>query len=346
MTLLRSRLRAAAACALLAGALVATPAALARCHVVPGFVAQDVQMDMGQVVIPPTLAVGEVIRRIEVPINQRRRAIYCPWPGFGTARGRYVQAEQEGAPVMGEVYPTRVAGVGIRVFREGESIRTYYPHDLVLSGGGLLGQWYDLDGGRFIVELVKTAQATGSGPIAGNGRFTTYYVDGSASTPVLTSTFRGTGTTIVHPTCEVDAGSRNIVVDFGQVPANRFHGPGSRAADRDFTVSMTCRGSNLDGYQADISVRLDSAAAISGVPGVLAVEPGPGAAIGLGVEVVRVEASSETPVAFGSGLLLGRTVPGTQSFELPLRARYIQTGPGRVTPGAARATATFTIEYD
>lgn len=340
------RARAVIASCLLLAALLLAPTASAACRVARGFNAQDVTMDMGQVVIPPGLPVGAVIKEIQVPITARNQAIYCEgWFSTDVARGRYVQAEQLLGSTGDNVYPTQVTGVGIRVWREGGSVRTYYPHDLLLSGGWY-GQWYDLEGGRFIVELVKTAPTTGSGPIANNGRFTTYYVAGDPGRPILTSTFKGSGTTIVPPTCEVDAGTRNIAVEFGQVPRSRFTGVGSRAGSRDFAIRLSCQGSNVSGHQSDISVRLDSSSALPSMPGVIAVAPGADAATAIGVEVVRVGNAAETPVQFGQGLPLGRTRPGSQTFELPLRARYIQTGAGPVRPGVARATATFTIEYD
>src|SRR5690606_30109712 len=169
----RSRACAVIALGLLPATLLLAPAASAACSVANGFSAQDVTMDMGQVVIPPGLPVGAVIKEIQVPITARNDAIYCDGFSADMARGRYVQAEQSGGSTGDNVHPTKVAGVGIRVWREGQSVRTYYPHDLSLSGGWF-GQWYGLEGGRFIVELVKTAQTTESGPIANNGRFTTY----------------------------------------------------------------------------------------------------------------------------------------------------------------------------
>ncbi|MGH8074473.1 MAG: fimbrial protein, partial [Lysobacter sp.] len=196
----RPRLYAVVALGLLPAALLLAPTASADCGVVWYFQAQDVQMDMGQVVIPSGLPVGAVIKEIQVPISPRNRAIYCDKKSTGSARGEYVQLEQSGGSTGDNVHPTKVAGVGIRVWREGESVRTYYPHNLPLAGGQH-GQWYSLEGGSFIVELVKTAPVTGSGPIANNGRFTTYYVGNQSGRPVLTSTFKGSGTTIVQPTC-------------------------------------------------------------------------------------------------------------------------------------------------
>ena len=69
-----------AAVAISGGIAVASPA-LASCYITQqGFVAQDVTMDMGQIVILPSLPVGGVIKELIVPINQRN------WPWFFSLR--------------------------------------------------------------------------------------------------------------------------------------------------------------------------------------------------------------------------------------------------------------------
>ena len=331
--------------AMLCGCVVAGMASGVRaaCLLNAGpFVAQDVQMDMGQVVIMPTVPVGSVIKELVVTINQRDRVAQCS--GSGSAIGRYVNAAQQ-APAAGfpNVYATDVAGVGIRVYRDSGSIQTFYPHDLPLNGSSAV----TLTGGTFRVELIKTAAVTGSGLIAPNGRFTTYYLNGDGPLkPVLVSTFKGSGTTVVNPTCSVQAGSRNIVVEFGAVPASSFTGVGSRATSRDFDIALDCQGSNLAQYQNRIGVRLDATQDGSNLPGVLPLSAIANAAGGVGIELVQRVGSSEKPVQFSKNIELGTSVAGLSTMHLLLRARYIQTRAGRVTPGKANGAATFTIQYN
>ncbi|WP_269790122.1 fimbrial protein [Stenotrophomonas sp. Iso1] len=321
---------------------VAAPSALANCVLRSNtFVPQDVQMDMGQVVILPGTPIGGVIKELRVAINQRSSVANCT--GGGSAMGRYVNAAQQ-IPVPGfaNVFATDVAGVGIRVYRDSGQIQAYYPHTLLLSNTSLV----DLAGGTFRVELIKTAAQTGSGVIAPNGRFTTYYYDGNGSRfPVLTSTFKGSGTTVVNASCQVQAGSRNIVVDFGSVPNTTFNGVGSRAVDRDFDIQLTCQGSNLPQYQSPVSIRLDATQDSSNRPGVLALAAGGNRATRIGIEVVQREGAVESQLRFGEAVPIGRTVVGSNTLTLPLRARYIQTVAGTVGPGTASGSATFTIEY-
>ncbi|MET0547792.1 MAG: fimbrial protein [Xanthomonas sp.] len=345
MSLISSRFRfLRRGAALLAGVGLA-PSAWASCSISPlaiGFVPQDVQMNMGQVVILPSTPVGGVIKELTVPINERLLVATCDLFG-GSAIGIYNNAAQQ-TPVPGfsNVYATDVAGVGIRVYRDSGSVQVYYPHTLNLIVGV-----YSLSGGQFRVQLIKTAAQTGSGAIAPNGRFTTYYYDGDGpSRPVLTSTFIGSGTSVVSPTCEVQAGSKNVVVNFGSVANTAFNGVGSRAINRDFTLKLDCQGSNMSAYQSQIGIRLDATQDSSNLPGVLQIAGGSNAATGIGIELVDMRSGQEAPLQFGQALLVGTTVTGTSTFSLPLRARYIQTSAGTVGPGTANGTATFTIEYN
>lgn len=329
------------ACAVV-GSWIALPAH-ARCALTsPAFLPQDVQMDMGQVVILPSLPIGGLIKELVVGIDQRDSVAGCT--NGGSAIGIYNNARQQ-VPVPGfkDVYATDVAGIGIRVYRDSGQIQTYYPHTLVLNGSSAV----NLAGGRFRVELIKTAAITGSGLIAPSGRFTTYYYDGDgASKPVLISTFKGSGTTVVNPTCSVQAGSRNIVVEFGSVPASTFTGVGTRAINRDFDIRLDCQGSNVAQYQSRIGIRVDALQDSSNLPGVLPLTVAAGAAGGIAIELVQRNGIAEKAVRFAENIDLGASVAGASTMSLPLRARYIQTRAGRVTPGKANGTATFTIQYN
>ncbi|MFV7513194.1 fimbrial protein [Stenotrophomonas geniculata] len=344
MPMISSRGRKAlAAVAVLGGVLLAQQAS-AACRISSSwFTAQDVTMDMGQIVILPSTPVGGVIKEISESITQRDRVASCDWNG-GRSIGEYVNAAQK-RPVPGfaNTYETDVPGVGIKLFRDSGAIQVYYPHQLSFGGGSTV----TLIGGRFRIQLIKTAAQTGSGVIAPNGRFTTYYFDGdSASRPVLTSTFKGSGTTVVSPTCEVQAGSRNIAVDFGSVPNTTFTGVGSKAVDRDFEIRLNCQGSNVAAYQSKIGIRLDADQDSSNMPGVLKLSAASNSATRIGIQMVQRDGTTEREVRFGQTINVGTTAPGTSVMALPLRARYVQTQAGTVGAGVANGQATFTIQYE
>ncbi|AWT13310.1 MULTISPECIES: fimbrial protein [Stenotrophomonas] len=345
MPMISSRGRKAlAGLALLGGVLLAQQASAACRIQINGFVAQDVTMDMGQIVILPSTPVGGVIKEISESINQRDRVASCDYWSGGRSIGEYVNAAQK-RPVPGfsDTYETDVPGVGIKLFRDSGSIQVYYPHQLTFGGNSTV----TLIGGRFRIQLIKTAAQTGSGVIAPNGRFTTYYFDGDGpGRPVLTSTFKGSGTTVVSPTCEVQAGSRNIAVDFGSVANTTFTGVGSKAVDRDFEIRLNCQGSNVAAYQSKIGIRLDADQDSSNMPGVLKLSAASNSATRIGIQMVQRDGSTEREVRFGQTINVGTTAPGTSVMALPLRARYVQTQAGTVGAGVANGQATFTIQYE
>lgn len=331
--------------AALSGVVLASlaPVVQAACSLSTGiFVPQDVQMDMGQLVILPSLPVGGLIKELVVNIDQRSSVGRCT--GASSVIGIYNNARQQTmVPGLSNVRATDVDGIGIRVYRDSGQVQAYYPHVLPVNTNGAV----DLAGGFFRVELIKTATVTGSGLIAPSGRFTTYYFDGDGvGKPVLVSTFKGAGTTVVNPTCSVQAGSRNIVVEFGTVPASTFAGVGTRAINRDFDIRLDCQGSNVAQYQSRIGIRLDALQDASNLPGVLPLSAIANSAAGIGIELVQRSGNAEKAVRFAENIELGSSVAGSSTLSLPLRARYIQTRAGRVTPGKANGAATFTIQYN
>lgn len=313
----------------------------AACFVSSGFSAQDVRMELGRVLIQPDLPVGAIIQTLQVPITAKNNAGSCNFGGF--SRGELVR-NPAAVPGFSNVYQTDVPGVGIRLYREASDISTYYPHQINFSGNRQL----NLIGGYFKVELVKTAAVTGSGPVGPPGLFSTYYLDGSGiNRPVLTSTLTGQGITIVTSSCQVEAGSKNIAVNFGSVSNRDFSGVGSRVNPRDFEIRMRCQGGNVVGLdQGLIKVRFDGTQDSSNMPGVLAIDGGPASASGIGIQLNQTLGGTEQTVSLGEGVALGRTpINDLAEFILPMRAYYIQTEPGTVGAGTGNGRATFTIEY-
>lgn len=98
--------------------------------------------------------------------------------------------------------------------------------------------------------------------------------------------------------------------------------------------------------QGLISVRIDATQDKSMLPGVLAITPATDAASNVGIELVDALNGNEHKIVFGQAIVLGRTpVNASSTLQLPMRGRYIQTQTGKVGPGTANGTATFTIEY-
>lgn len=343
MPMISSRGRKALTALAVLGGVALAQQASALCRIQKdGFVAQDVQMDMGQVVILPSTPIGGVIKEISLPINPQDNVGYCDVWSNSEAIGYYVNAQQRAVAGFSTVYETGVAGVGIRVFRDSGSIQAYYPHTINFAANTTIS----LMGGQFRIQLIKIAAQTGSGRIAPNGRFTTYHFRNSNDRPLLTSSFKGSGTTVVNPTCEVLAGSRNIAVEFGSVPNTTFTGVGSKGVDRDFEIRLNCQGSNVAAYQGKIGIRVDADQDSSNMPGVLKLSAASNSASRIGVQVVQRDGTTERVVRFGQTINVGTTVLGTSVMALPLRARYVQTQAGKVGAGVANGKATFTIQYE
>jgi type 1 fimbria pilin len=307
--------------------------ALAECYVVPGYIEKTVNMSMGRVYIPNDLPVGGLIRREIFPLtltgNDR------PWtcPGGGTVRG--VMLQGTAVPGYNSVFTTDVPGVGIRLSRffGGTQASTYYPHTITSSDFG----WFQ-PGSAFQVELFKIAARTGSGPFA-QGTYTRYFSQGSDQRSVLTTFLLGEGITIITPTCSVDAGSRNILVDFGKVAKGDFRGKGSTAAERKFSIKLNCQSG--PGVQNMVLLRMDAVQDPSNEPGVLRITPSGTVltAQGVGIQIVD---DKQMPVKFGDDAEVGPSKDG--SYIVPFTARYYQTG-DKIGAGRADGTATFTIMY-
>ncbi|MCD8455521.1 type 1 fimbrial protein [Xylella taiwanensis] len=327
--------------------MLLAPNVQAACRVNAGVVPQNIEINVGRVLIQPSLPIGSRITLLTYNLNPVINAGSCDF--FGGMSYAHFTRSMTAVSGMDHVYQTDVPGVGIRLYGEastpsgGDTVRSYYPSDVSRPYSII-----SLGSGFLQVELIKTAATTGSGPVASNGQFTNAYFDGSGpGRPLLTSSFSGLGITIVTSTCEVDTGSKNIAVNFGAVPSNTFSGLGSKGPNRDFAINLICAGGNVAGAdQALISVRIDATQDSSNLPGVLAITSANDAASKVGIELVDLVTGNERQIVFGQGITLGRTsINASSTLSLPLRARYIQTQAGKVGAGEANGTATFTIEY-
>ena len=318
--------------ALSAAALLSASAAQAACVRPAGAVEKIIQMDMGTVVIPNNAAVGAVFasKSFTIPIaGASETAWNCNGGGYVT--GSILQ----GSPVAGmpNVYTTAVTGVGIRLSRLITGIGpTYYPHVLSWPSSTTVNF---LSPSYFTVELIKTATKTGNGPLAA-GTYTTYVGNGDNKS-AITSILSGNGITIITPSCTVDAGSQNVVVNFGSISRGSFKGIGSTAGDRAFNIKLNCqRGENA---QNTILLNMQATADLSKSPGVTQLTQSVGVATGVGIQILD---KNSQPVVFGTAAPVGPSAD--IQYVVPYTARYYQTG-GTVTTGSANGTATFTVEY-
>jgi len=319
---------------------------------IPAYEEKVVPMDMGKVMIPHDLAVGQRITFRDFPIPQS--ANNKPWnclPHGGTVEGVILNVKDAVTNIgLSKVFATEVEGVGIRLSRVindgsggGAFEETQYPH--TRSTDTDFGDF--IAASRFRVELFKTKPVTGNGPIGPKGAtYTQYYSVFGPKKSVLTTGLFGEGITIITPSCTVDLGSKNILVNFGKVPQSNFKGKGTPTGDRKFNIKLNCKAGH-ESQPNTILLRMDATPDLStNEKGVLKLsQAGPSVATGVGIQVVSDK--SGRPVNFNTGVLdemeqVGPSITG--SYVLPYTARYFQTG-DKIKPGRADGTATFTIEY-
>jgi type 1 fimbria pilin len=150
------------------------------------------------------------------------------------------------------------------------------------------------------------------------------------------------------PTCSVDKSSANLPVPLGDYSTGQFTGVNSMTPAKDFHIDFNCSGGG-PGTTRKIYLTLTDATVPANRTDILNLTPS-STTTGLGV---RVEKSDGTAVKFGADSStignpnqwqVGTVAPGTPTFSVPLKARFIQTG--AVRPGKATAIATFTVAYN
>lgn len=301
----------------------------AACKPVSGFSTYVFNLDLGTIVIQPDLPVGSVIAT-----KQFSRVSSSTKVGACTNGGHTYYEMTQGAPVAGfdDVYSTNVKGIGVRLkFYDGDRAAFFFPNTRTYSGNVDV---YFYATSYYVVELIKTESITGTGPLTsgevGRSRF-----DSGVSTASIF--IPANGVTIVTPSCTVDTGSRNILVQLGRASMKNFTGVGSTAGTRPFNIQLNCSA----GVAAanTVFLRMDATADPSGQQGVLQVAQGAGVASGVGIQVLD---RNSVGVKFGEDALVGPSKDG--SYVLPYTARYIQTAPN-VTAGPANGVATFTLNY-
>ncbi|MFM0508894.1 fimbrial protein [Paraburkholderia sp. RL17-373-BIF-A] len=229
---------------------------------------------------------------------------------------------------MTGVYPTNVAGVGMRM-------RDANGKPMVGTGACSTDSQLGTTGsdGSFNVsgtfELVKTGPVTG-GSITGasynTGVLNTgYTLNNGADTMTVSNTpVRGV-------TCSVTAASANQTIPLATINPAMFPTAGSVAAKTPFSLGLNCQSG------VKVSVTFSSTSGNSGVASVLA---NAGSATGIGVQLLD---ASQSPITLDVALPLTSSTTGNMSFQFFLQ--YYRLGVAPVVAGAARATAIFTMSY-
>lgn len=319
----------------------------AACTPERGFKSQDVSMAVGRVVVKPSDAVGSVLRKATFPIYSNNSTITCDrWSAPSDVKAILTQSYPLSS-VGNSVYSTNIPGIGIRLYREAEGasgFSGYYPYSRTLERG----RSYSLANGYFVVEIIKTAETTGSGTLV-PGRYSSYHIDEYPNKPILTSTVYGNAITIASSSCEIQ-GSINKVVQLPTVNKADFKGIGSTQGEQAFELNILCNGGkNPTGYEESnkISLSFDyTSLANTNNQVIMNTAPVNTRAKGVGTQIIWDYQKQNKVISKGDKLTLG-TLSSNQTlqYNVPMKARYYQTAQ-TVSPGTVRGMATVTIEYD
>lgn len=298
-----------------------------------------VQLDMvvGRVVVSPDAPVGSVIYQQQWTMQQSDTNYFCT--GTNSFSAKIVAS---GVQDLGnKVYSTNVAGIGLR-FRRGGEIQFTYPEVKTFTADRR-GNYYQLAGSTFTLEVIKTAEVTGSGSLA-SGKYTSYdYVYGS--NPILETYMSANALTIVSPSCTVSGGN-NLNVDIGTIKTSDLKGIGTYAGGRTFPIQLQCSGGiSVSGY-ANVNMIFDGnlATGTTTSQGVLINERSDSsAAQGIGVQVLD---SSMNPLQFKKTYSIGRLANSqTQYIDLSYTARFYQYL-AKITAGDVESHMVFNLNYD
>lgn len=315
----------------------------AACSTSQDFRTVDVSMQVGRVVVRPSDPVGKVLVKSLFEIRPNDRTTYtCSRSDMMVAR---LLQNYAISPLGNNIYSTNIPGIGIRLYREAfnaTNFSGYYPYTAPVPGTNIrLGEGY------FVVEIVKTAENTGSGTLV-PGQYSTYYAGNRSDRPFLTSTVYGNAITIASSSCEW-RGNINKAVTLPTVTKSGFTGVGSTQGEQSFDLNILCNGGeNPTGYEEKnlISLSFDYQTEGTNTQVLRNLEPNATKANGVGVQLLWNYNNQNRVIGLGDKLELG-TVKSNQTIEynVPLTARYYQTN-ANVTAGKVRAMATVTIEYD
>ncbi|WP_141398647.1 fimbrial protein [Enterobacter sp. CC120223-11] len=330
------------------------------------------------------LPLGSTIYSLQNGYSVSTLGIYCDAP-FTVGLDMRTTSMPSGAPTMMNtlygnvpVFPTNVAGVGVVIWKNGNSSNKYFLTSTIVDSNTAISHDSAGDSGigphvkYFGLALVKTGPIA-SGAVVNGSSFPHWVWDvraqsGYSGLPitVLTASYTGTST-FVTKTCTTPA---STVVDLGKydVTDATFSGPGvtTKWVDSSIVLNNCPEFSGYHGYSgyqtidgsgaptdgsrtANIfTISVSPANSVSG--NVIGLDAVAGAASGVGVQLgytpgdISAAATSPTTI-WTAGETWDLTPPAAGgTVKIPLAARYYQTA-SKITPGIANTQVVINIYY-
>lgn len=306
------------------------------CAFYPGSGHQMVSAHLGaQVIVSSMASVGDILWQGTAKGNSAR--VECTQPDE-LDNGLLADPGPQQGP--DGVYPTNVAGVGMRIEEESSRQPLHWPRLRSAIGAGIFTATP-----AYFITLVKTGDIhedrlhlSSAGASRRYGALEAIRLQFDSDVDIV----------LRQPTCSVAPGSQHIMVDLGEPLVRDFNGPGSGSGLVPFNLRLACHGGG-GGDRLYVSVTLTDATEPSNRSKVLGLRQD-ARARGVGVEIqfqgnpVQLgpeSAADGDPARWPAGSVIN----GQATFDVPLQARYLQTE-NTITAGSAGALATFTFAYD
>ncbi|ATA20562.1 MAG: fimbrial protein [Gibbsiella quercinecans] len=283
-------------------------------------------VNFGSVLVQRDAAVGSVIATANTT-NTSQQVAVCT---VSTYVRKFVLAYGSGTALGNNIYPTNLAGVGIRVNRAG----TYYANPAQPINYSASSTLSIVDAATVTLELIKTGPITSGALATGTAAKMQFMTSSGSYFDGLVTNI--TGGSVKAVACSVN--NTNITVNMGDVKKQLFTGVGSTPAEgsKNFSVDLNCDASTK------VNIQIDGTKDTSNAQGVLALSSAAGsssAATGVGIQLLY----NSSPITLGTAFSAG-TVSTAGAFSIPMVARYYQTL-ATITPGVANGNATFTMTY-
>ena len=238
-------------------------------------------------------------------------------PGIGYAIGVSMPSASACSGAIGWVVPGHVIG--------GPDAR------LICAVNGIFGT--QPMQGKAYLTFYKTAEVTGAGEIAGK-KVGAFILRNNQSSWMYPESNINIGRLKVN-TVSCSLRDAWIEVDMDKVGSHLFGGVGTWPGDNNtkpFSIPLSCAAGAKVNLKIDGNVQNAS-------QGVLKLDAGKNSATGVGIQLLY----DEKPVELGKTFKVG-TASSKGEFNIPLKARYLQTEP-TLTPGEANGSATITLTY-
>ncbi|UMZ12995.1 type 1 fimbrial protein [Pseudomonas sp. MPFS] len=289
-------------------------------------------MDIGRLNVPPSARVGDVLlKKTFNPFTSSQTVFNCGTNSYIIFR---LTKNYGLAPGFQDVYTTDIPGIGVRLSWFTADMMRSVPYRLSVNSNN----YYYYSSITTGIEIIKTSNQTGSGSLAA-GVYAEQFGNGDNKIAVRLMLGGGTSSVIVTPACTVPDGSKFVSVPLGKVPQSAFNGVNSTAGGSNFKIRLQCN-TNSSAVISTVYLKFDANKKDpNGRDGVILLDDSQASAKGVGIQISDAQ---QIPIRFGQDILVGSSTVNT--YELNYTAKYIQTL-SSISPGEAKGTASFTIEY-